>query len=129
MHGSMGGGRKPDQSGSLSRAVQAPLAYPTNLHTHGSAPHSAMNRAKREARGWVCLHPCSAGAKHLRQPPRSWPNPILPRSSKPAEALPSECRRSARADEALGMIKAIAQSADAINRRGARSKGSSRDHP
>ena len=31
MHGSMGGGRKPDQSGSLSRAVQAPLAYPTNL--------------------------------------------------------------------------------------------------
>jgi len=31
MHGSMGGGRKPSQSGSLSRTARAPLAYPTNL--------------------------------------------------------------------------------------------------
>jgi hypothetical protein len=31
MHGSMGGGRKPSQSGSHSRAARAPLAYPTIL--------------------------------------------------------------------------------------------------
>ncbi len=31
MHGSMGGGRKPGQSGSHSRTAQAPPAYPTNL--------------------------------------------------------------------------------------------------
>ena len=31
MHGSMGGGRKPGQSGSHSRTAQAPPAYPTML--------------------------------------------------------------------------------------------------
>jgi hypothetical protein len=35
MHGSMGGGRKPSQSGSLSRAARAPLAYrPTSREQH-----------------------------------------------------------------------------------------------
>ena len=37
MHGSMGGGRKPDQSGSHSRTVQAPLAYPTILDEQDDA--------------------------------------------------------------------------------------------
>jgi hypothetical protein len=53
-HGSMGGGRKPDQSGSHSRTDQAPPAYPTNLVAlraplHGAhRPHrgSLFNRHK-----------------------------------------------------------------------------------
>lgn len=37
MHGSMGGGRKPDQSGSHRRTAQAPPAYPTNLSASSEA--------------------------------------------------------------------------------------------
>jgi hypothetical protein len=50
----MGGGRKPSQSGSLSRTARAPLAYPTILADQAGSKHTGDSQtAPNQGRGPV----------------------------------------------------------------------------